>query len=335
MKKNILFVAGGLAALGLTLVALPGSSANSQKQEIPAADLERKLEEASARLQAAAPALAQTQVFVRKLQGMPGQEPDDVTVLMGEEGPSWLGVETREVTPENVKEFKLPAERGVVVGRISNDSPAAKAGLKENDVITEVNGQRVEGSTQFRRVIRETPAGRSVSLTVWRDGRAQTISATLGKSEENHRMWMNATPGAFAFRMPEVEELPDMPRLDVDSDVLTFLAHPRLGIDAEEIGGQLGAYFGAPEGEGVLVREVNPGSPAEKAGVRAGDVITKLNGDRIRSLGDLREKLASLNSGEKQAKLSVVRNKSEMTLSVDMPEPAKKQHRKLTHSTNI
>jgi len=70
---------------------------------------------------------------------------------------------------------------------------------------------------------------------------------------------------------------------------MLFGGQPRLGIDAEEISGQLGAFFGAPDGEGILVRDVNSGSPAEKAGVKAGDVITSLNGERIRTVGELRE----------------------------------------------
>ncbi len=264
---------------------------------------------------------------------------------MDEEGPSWLGVEAREVTPESVKDLKLPAERGIVVGRVAPDSPASKSGLKETDVITEVDGQRVEGSAQFRRMIREIPAGRTVQLTVWRDGRAQTISATLAQAEENHRAMLNAEPGAFAFRLPnveipempdvEVQELPGMPSMDFDNGMMVMpFSRPRLGIDAEDISGQLGSYFGAPEGEGVLVRNVNAGSAAEKAGVKAGDVITKLNEDRIRSLGDLREKLAA-KTDDKTARLSVLRNRSEVTLTVELPAPAQKTKRKVARSTNI
>jgi serine protease Do len=112
------------------------------------------------------------------------------------------------------------------------------------------------------------------------------------------------------------------------------MSRPRLGIDAEEISGQLGSYFGAPDGEGVLVRSVNAGSVAEKAGVKAGDVITKLNGDRIRSLGDLREKLAA-KTDNKPAELTVLRNKSEVTLTVDLPAPAQRTKRRIGRSTNI
>jgi serine protease Do len=312
MKKNIAIIAG-LAALALVLAALPSHSASGQE------------------------------VTLRRVQVLPGQQPDDITVLnIDDEGPSWLGVEAREVTPENVKELKLPAERGVVVGRIAPDSPAAKAGLKENDVITEVDGQRVEGSAQFRRMIHEIPAGRTVQLVIWRDARSQTVSATLGQAEENHRAWMNTQPGAFSFRMPEVMpdmEVPDLPEVAPMEEMYNGMvmlpgAHPRLGIDAEDVSGQLGAYFGAPDGEGVLVRNVNAGSAAEKAGIKAGDVITAFDGDRIRSLGDLREKLTAKND-DKPAKLSVWRNKSALTLTVELPAPRTKTLRKLSHSTNI
>jgi serine protease Do len=317
MKLNMWITTAGIAVLAPVLMALPsrssgGQSATQQHSHDPA---------------------------IVSAQRVRVQEPDGVTVLLGEEGPSWLGIEAREVTPENVKEFKLPAERGVVVGRVAEDSPASKAGLKNTDVITEVDGQRVEGAAQFRRMIREIPAGRAVQLTIWRDGHSQPLTTTLGKAEENHRAMLNAEPGAFAFRLPEVVEIPDMPEMPTmdwgNGDMMVLPgSHPRLGIDAEDINGQLGSYFGAPDGEGVLVRSVNAGSVAEKAGLKAGDVITKFNGERIRSLGDLREKLAAKNDS-KPAQLGVWRNKSEVTLTVDLPAPAQKVKRKIARSTNI
>ena len=317
MKSNMWISAAGIAALAPVLMALPGRSSVGQSVGQQG---------------------NHGQAIVRA-QRVRVQEPDSVTVLLGEERPSWLGVEAREVTPENVKEFKLPAERGVVVGRVAEDSPASKAGLKNTDVITEVDGQRVEGAAQFRRMIREIPAGRTVQLAIWRDGRSQSLTATLGKAEENHRAMLNAEPGAFAFRLPEVVEIPDMPEMPTmdwgNSDMMVLPgSRPRLGIDAEDINGQLGSYFGAPDGEGVLVRSVNAGSVAEKGGLKAGDVITKFNGERIRSLGDLREKLAAKNDS-KPAQLGVWRNKSEVTLTVDLPAPAQKMKRRIGRSTNI
>ncbi len=285
-------------------------------------------------LQDAGRALEQYQGALAGMEALTDPEIQQVTIFDGEEGPSWLGVETHEVTAENAKELKLPAERGVVVAGVTKDSPAAKAGLKEKDVITEVNGQRVEGAAQFRRMIHEIPAGRAAQLTVWRDGRAQTLSATLGKAEERHDKWTGATPGAFAFHMPEVQ-IPEMPSIDLGGEMgMLAGGRPRLGIDAEDIGGQLGSFFGAPDGEGILVRSVNSGSPAEKAGMKAGDVITSFNGERVRSLGDLRQKLAAQNDA-KTAKIGVLRSRSEVTLSVELPERTSKTTRRIMQRTNI
>jgi serine protease Do len=344
MKKNILWASVGVAALSIGLIALPSPSAPIQEQDDTAPtvrverlpkvrELQRIQIDGDRVVQDVDRALEQSEGALAGMKVLTDPELQQVTILDGDEGPSWLGVETQEVTAEKAKELKLPAERGVVVAGVTEDSPAAKAGLREKDVITEVNGQRVEGAAQFRRMIHEIPAGRAAQLTVWRDGRAQTISATLGKAEERHNTWMGATPGAFAFRMPDVQ-VPDMPSMDFGGDMAVLAGgHPRLGIDAEDIGGQLGSFFGAPDGEGILVRNVNSGSAAEKAGLKAGDVITTFNGERVRSLGDLRQKLAS-QTDAKAAKIGVLRNKSEVTLSVELPARTPKV-RKLMQRTNI
>ena len=353
-KRNLLMI-GGAAAFGLALVALPASPARAQKPEdSTVARLQQKIDELQAKLQAqlesqqvqeaelavrdalkeSAQAIVQENQDPGQIEVLPRVASDDMNIVIGDDGSSWLGVETHEVTSDKAKELKLSAERGVVLGKIVPDSPAAKAGLKENDVVTEINGQRVEGAAQFRRMIHEIPAGRSIQLTVWRDGRTQAISATLGKSEERHHaMKMVApTPGTFAFRMPEIPEIPPM---EWNGGMLAG-GQPRLGIDAEDLSGQLGAFFGAPDGEGILVRDVNSGSPAEKAGVKAGDVITSLNGDRIRTVGDLREKLsAKRDDKDRTVKLGVLRNKSDISLTVELPAPAARPKRLVSRRTSI
>ncbi len=355
MNKRNLLTIGGAAALGLALIALPASSANPQKRDDSAiARLQHRIDELEAKLQAQIESRQDQQaVFAGvdtldepigdvvvdqdpgPIEVQPKIEMNDMNILIGDDGSSWLGVETHEVTADKAKELKLSAERGVVLGKIVPDSPAAKAGLKENDVVTEINGQRVEGAAQFRRMIREIPAGRSIQLTVWREGRSQTVSATLGKSEERRRsMKMVApTPGAFAFRMPEI---PDVPSMEWNGNMVFGGGQPRLGIDAEDLSGQLGTFFGAPEGEGILVRDVNSGSAAEKSGVKAGDVITSLNGERIRTVGELREKLsAKRDDKDRTVKLGVLRNKSEISLTVELPAAAPRAKRFVSRRTNI
>ncbi|HEY6386719.1 MAG TPA: PDZ domain-containing protein [Candidatus Acidoferrum sp.] len=358
MTKRNLFMGGGAVALGLALIALPSPPALSQEPaDANVAQLEQKIEELQAhlakrlagqqerlaeRLDARAlqasvrVAVQQAQEQQRRIEITPEAGDEDAMVVLGDEGASWLGVESQEISSEKAKELKLPAERGVLLERIVPDSPAAKAGLKDNDVITEINGQRVEGAAQFRRMIREIPAGRSVQFTVWRDGHAQTVSATLGKSEDHGNLWFKTAPRAFSFQLPNIEvpEVAPMPDMDWGGYGVLAGSRPRLGIDAEDLSGQFGAYFGAPDGEGVLVREVHAGSPAEKAGVKSADVITSLNGERIRSLGDLRERLAGKRD-EKTLKLGILRNKSEVTITVEMPPPPSKTPRTISRRTNI
>ena len=360
LKRN-LFMAGGAGMLGLAMIALPSVPASSQEcADTKVAQVERRMaelqEQVEGRIASAEERLAQrlqeralrasyrvadraAQEQERALERVYTADSDvdePMAMVIGDEGTSWLGVESQEVTADKAKELKLPAERGVLLGRIVNDSPAAKSGLKENDVVTEINGQRVEGEAQFRRMIHEIPPGRSAQFTVWRDGRAQTINVTLGKSEDRGNMWFHSEgPGAYSFQLPKVE-IPDVqvfPGMEGTFGVLAG-GRPRLGIDAEDLSGQFGTYFGAPDGEGVLVREVNSGSPAEKAGLKSGDVITSLNGDRVRSLGDLREKLSAKHD-EKTIKLGVLRNRSEMSVTVEMPPPPSKTPRALSHRTNI
>jgi serine protease Do len=358
MTKRNLFVGGGAVALGLLLIALPSPSLNSQEPaDRKIAQVEQRVAESQARSAArlaseqdrlaervqervrqdsVRAAIEQAQDQQQRIEVTPEPGDEDTMVMLGDEGGSWLGVESQEISSAKAKELKLPAERGVLLERIVPDSPAAKAGLKDNDVITEINGQRVEGAAQFRRMIHEIPAGRSVQVTVWRDGHAQTIGVTLGKSEDHGNMWFKTAPRAFSFQLPKIEmpEVAPMPDMDWGGYGVLAGARPRLGIDAEDLSGQFGAYFGAPDGEGVLVRSVNAGSPAEKAGVKSGDVITSLGGERIRSLGDLREKLAGKRE-EKTVKLGVLRNKSEVSISVELPSPPSKTPRVISRRTNI
>jgi len=356
MNKRNLFLALGTVVLGVSLAALPAVSGQKQtSQDSSVAALKREIAELKAKLAAAedaqefsntvvaempevseGPEVADLEQEVINIQEPEAPAPPStprVVMSLDGGGGSWLGVETQEVTSEKAKELKLNGERGALIGKVLADSPAAKAGLKENDVVTEINGQRVEGTAQFHRMIREIPGGRAVQLGIWRDGKQQTVTATLGKSEERRRVMMKAVPQTFNFRIPEMPEIPEIRNFDWNGGMLLG-GKPRLGIDAEDLSGQLGTYFGAPEGEGILVRSVNADSPAEKGGVKAGDVITTFNGERIRTAGELREKLSGIEGG-KSVTLGILRNKNNVTVTVELPAPATKEKRKISFRTNI
>jgi serine protease Do len=253
------------------------------------------------------------------------QEPR-VFSSIAEEGGGWLGVEIGEVTTDKAKDLKLSEVRGVEVLDVEPDSPGAKAGLKEHDVITKYDGQPVEGTLQFRRLVRETPAGRNIPLAISRNGAAQNISVEVGDRsallEKKMRGKMRDFDGAYALAAPNFDLRVDGPEIfGMDGRA------PQLGISAEELSGQLGAYFGAPESGGILVREVRAGTAADKAGLKAGDVITKIDSKPVSSLSDLREQLRD-KSGEKSVSLGILRKGSEMNVSVTIEKP---QPMELTH----
>jgi len=234
-------------------------------------------------------------------------------------GSGWLGVGIDEVNEDKAKELKLPTVRGVLLTEVEDNSPAAKAGLKTGDVITEYDGERVEGTAAFRRMIRETPPGRTVQLSYWRDAHSQSASVQL--ESRQHEMQVNIQnmmPRQFVYRFQGLPDMPNMP--DMPDMPMMMGRTPRLGIEAMDLSQQLGEYFGAPDGQGVLVSAVLPDTPAAKAGLKAGDVITKLDGDAVHNVGELRGKLEEKHE-EKSVTLTLLRKGAEMTLTVEPQQP--------------
>lgn len=220
---------------------------------------------------------------------------------------SFLGVAVAEITAEWARDLKLKDEHGVEITRIEDNTAAAKAGLKVGDVVLEYNGQRVEGTEQFIRLVRETPPGRRVNLLISRNGAAQTVGVALGsRAASNVLMGRSGDwPG-----MPEVV-MPDMPR------VFTAWNSSMLGVEAEGLGNQLAEYFGVREG--VLVRSVVEGSAAAKAGIKAGDVILRVDQANVTNPGDLGGAVRAARS-KKSFPVQLMRDHHEMTLTVTMDD---------------
>jgi serine protease Do len=243
-------------------------------------------------------------------------------VVVQKAGTSYLGIGVAEIDSERAKELKLSEERGVEVKNVDGDGPAAKAGLKEGDVVLEYNGQRVEGTEQFIRMVRETPAGRQARLLVSRGGGTQTLTATIG-TRMSHLV--AAGPDGFRFAVPVPPAPPVPPNMgerwwrempDLPSGNMSWRSGT-LGIESESLAPQLAQFFGVKEG--VLVRSVNKNSPAEKAGVKAGDVITKVNSTAVDSPRDISSELRSAR-GKGSVTLTVMRNQKEMTLTVTLED---------------
>jgi len=251
---------------------------------------------------------AQTDVFERKSMPFgawtfPGQN-----VLMLGESRSFLGVGVKEIDSERAKALKLKEEYGVEITRVEEDSPAEKAGLKVGDVVLEYNGQRVEGTEQFIRLVRETPTGRNVRLQINRAGAPQTITAAIAARKGTHLQ---------TFEMPRINPrdfeviVPDIPKT-----VMSW-RNPMLGVDGESVESQLADFFGVKEG--VLVRSVFKGSAAEKAGIKAGDVITKVDDTKVASPRDITSALRGARE-KKTVNVVLMREKKEVTVSVTVDE---------------
>jgi serine protease Do len=223
----------------------------------------------------------------------------------------YLGIGGLDISPERAKALNLKEERGVEVSSLAEDGPAAKAGIKQGDVVLEFNGQPVEGTAQFQRLVRETPVGRQVKITVWRSGGRQTLTATVGENRQT--TVIGPGDGSWNFSMPEIQP---MPNIEIPRFQMT-LQNPMLGIVGESLEreDQLAEFFGVQDG--VLVRSVKKGSTAEKAGIKAGDVITKVDDSKVASSADITRVLRGLKS-KKTFVVTVVRNRKEMPLTVTM-----------------
>jgi serine protease Do len=212
---------------------------------------------------------------------------------------SFLGVAIQEIQSSRAKELKVPEEAGVEVTRIAPDSPAEKAGIKTGDVITQYNGQRVEGMDEFSRMVRETPAGREVKIAIIRNGAPQTITVRVISRPAISGQLLPApvqTPLEFRF--------PDMPQ-----SRMTWRS-TMLGIEAEALDGQLAEFFGVKEG--VLVRTVNKGSAADRAGIKAGDVIVRVDDARVTTPADVSARLRGLRG--RSVSVVVVRDRKEISV---------------------
>jgi serine protease Do len=238
----------------------------------------------------------------------------------------YLGIGVRDIDPDSSKKFNLKEVRGTEVTSVTEESPAAKAGVRQGDVILEFNGQPIEGGEQLSRLVHETPIGRQVRLGVWRNGSVQTVTATVEAQRHPQVYSFNGNGGwpqvVNPDEMRQMQEqlrgmrLPDltMPGMGMPSNT------PMLGIMGEPLGQekQLAEYFGVEDG--VLVKSVNRGSVAEKAGMKAGDVILKIDDAHISTTRDIGMALRAARS-KKTVTVIVMRNHKETPITVTLDNP--------------
>jgi serine protease Do len=223
-------------------------------------------------------------------------------------GGVYLGVRLADIDSDRAKALHLNEERGVEVVKVEPGSPAEAAGLKAGDVLLSYNGEVILGAQQLGRLVSETPKGRKVKIQFWREGKTETTAAVVAESR---------APGAFPadlnIQMPEVRfAIPEIPT------PMVVWKSPALGIECESLDSQLAEYFGVKRG--VLVRSVEKGSAGDKAGLRAGDVLTAVNDRPVTSAHDVVSCVRTQRRAGKPIAVALVREHKELTLNV-VPEP--------------
>ena len=238
-------------------------------------------------------------------------------VVIAGTGGSYLGLGVVEIVAERAKTLNLKDEHGVEITRVEDDSPAAKAGLKAGDVVLEYNGQRVEGVDQFMRLVRETPPGRDVKLSISRAGSPQQLTVrTMAR-----KAWLASRFGEHAVELPRIE-MPDIRMPDVPRAFMTWRSS-FLGIEGESLDSQLAEFFGVREG--VLVRSVVKASAAEKAGLRAGDVIVKVDDTKVATPREISTAVRSARS-RKTVTVTAVREKRETAFTLPIEDAGSELH---------
>jgi serine protease Do len=224
----------------------------------------------------------------------------------------FLGVELDEVNAETARRLGLRQERGALITTVIANTGAALAGLQKDDVVIKWNGEPVESAMELTRLLRETPAGRTLKLTIVRGGREMDVEAKLGERVDYLRTVRPAKVQVEKLPRPVRPVRPVTPR----PTIVWKTSRARLGLQLGSMNEQLAEYFGVKGRGGALVLFVHADSPAAKAGIKAGDVIVSVAGKSIEGAFDIHEALAGKEEGPIEVK--VVRDRQDRTLTLQL-----------------
>jgi serine protease Do len=234
----------------------------------------------------------------------------------------YLGVDVRDITADEVALLKLKDTHGAEIVLVDHDAPAGKCGLREHDVVLMMDGQAIEDQNQLRRMLHDSPPGKSIILIVSHDGQQRTVTTQMAISQEEverqaaeQRLTMPEPPDQTTATVPQ-DMASSAPSPHEGNSLLGFMVmNPSYtGLYLEKMSAQLAGYFGVPNGSGLLVRSVQENSPAALAGMHAGDVVVRANDKAVASTGEWAK--AIKNSHGRPLAIVVVRDKREQTLTL-------------------
>ncbi len=222
----------------------------------------------------------------------------------------YLGVHITAVTPEQASTLKLQDSSGAIITYVDQDGPACRAGLLENDVVVAFNGSKVDTPDQLQGLIHTSAPQKQVTLTVVRNGQRKDVKVTLG----TWRVASNTRGSSFLMSSPPPPRA-YVPDVEIPSFAILSARH---GLVVESLSPQLADFFGVPRGHGVLIRSVEGGSPAAAAGLRAGDVVVKVNNETVHDMADWQR---SMRTDANKVSIGILREKHEQTVVINLPGP--------------
>jgi len=245
-------------------------------------------------------------------------EPQSQTLSFFLDGGGYLGVNTEEITKENMGRYGLREPRGVGITSVAKDSPAEKAGLRTGDVILRVDEDNVTSTRKLSRLISEIAPDHSVRLTISRSGAEQQVAVTIGSRGDRQtiKQLLKSENGEVFKGDAKIWRWEGSPGFD--GSLFAFGNSRRIGVSTMQLTKQLADYFGIADGKGVLVTSVTEDGPAAKAGLRAGDVITAVDGEKVEGAGDISRAINKKKDGD--ITLTVIRNKTQQTIRVTPKE---------------
>ncbi len=234
----------------------------------------------------------------------------------------WLGVYMQGLSPELREGMEYQGSGGVLVTRVVRDGPADRAGIRKGDLIVRVNSRGVESPSELQDVIGNAKVGQTMAVEVFRDGQERTVSVTLAARPVDEEMETPEAPEPPAIEPPAPGEAREFTReLNLpDNRMIRIMAmdRGRLGVRIESLSPDLGEYFGLKDGKGVLVLEVLKDTPAAKAGIKAGDVITRAGDHPVNDAEDL---VAALQGETGKVSLRIVRHGTPRTIEATLERP--------------
>jgi len=220
-------------------------------------------------------------------------------LLSKDRGKGWLGISVQEVPHKYQRRYHLDRHEGVYVTDVAPDSPAEEAGIEEDDIILKYNGTKIKESSHLRRLVRRSEVGKTVELKILREGESKIVKVTIGKQPR----WWNK---GYFFEYPHRGGF-----------VIFFDGDAYLGVSLQDLNKDLAKYFGVSKDAGVLVVEVEEDGPADEAGLKAGDIITEIDGEKIHCSKDVRHILRDYDPGD-EVEIKVYRDRQLKTFTVEL-----------------